>query len=415
MSARLRIHPRALCLPLLLWGCSSASPGARDAAREPDPLDAGRDDARPARDAARDAARDVAAGDAATDAEPPDAADAGDACIGSVAVFGGMVAGASTIAFGATLDRGGSWLVSSLPSNLASPPAIVPFAGGFLAVFVDASGALESSIFTWSWSSPAEVAGRMAIGAPSLAVVGTSLHLVYQGDDSKFVHGVYTAGVGWDSADDPIGGVSKQGFGPSPPVAAGVDDTLAIAYAGEDGSLYDETWMTGTWQPDTEHPMTDVGALAPAIVALNGGSSDTLVVYADPGGTLYSTSRSSGAWSDPAVIDATAFTHASPSLVALSGGRAMMTYLGTNGLPYDCLYDPTATPAWTSPSAMGTSTAELYSPPSVANGVCGDDVVAVLTEPGGVTALRYAGGAWLPPTILPGTSGMTFASVASHP
>ena len=67
------------------------------------------------------------------------------------------------------------------------------------------------------------------------------------------------------------------------------------------------------------------------------------------------------------------------------------------------------------PAPIGTGSPKLSSPPSVAPGVCGDDAVAVLTEPQGVTAVRYSGGAWLAPTVLAGTAGMTFASVASQP
>jgi hypothetical protein len=254
-----------------------------------------------------------------------------------------------------------------------------------------------------------------AESAPSLAVAGTSLHLVYQATDAKYAHGTYTIAAGWDAANDPVGGASKQGFGPSAPVAASVAGDLVIAYGGQNGFLYDETWTDGAWAPDEEHTTAQIGTLSPAIAALSGGASDTLVVYANTTGTLYATSRSAGAWSSPAVINANAFTNAAPSLVALSAGRALMAYLGTDEHPYFSVYDPSAAPPWTSPSAIGTGSPILTSPPSIAPGVCGDDAVAVLAEAAGVTTVRYASGAWLPPTALPGTAGMTFASVASRP
>jgi hypothetical protein len=93
----------------------------------------------------------------------------------------------------------------------------------------------------------------------------------------------------------------------------------------------------------------------------------------------------------------------------------MMTYLGTDEHPYFSVYDPSTAPPWTSPAAIGTDSPTLASPPSVAAGVCGDEAVAVLAEATGVVAIRYASGAWLPPTLLEGTAGMTFASVASQP
>jgi hypothetical protein len=419
MSASIRMAIAAL--PLAAWGCSS---GARDAPFVQTPAqDAGADDAQSPVDSGSPTSPEGST-------SPPDAAEAGapedaggeastgsgtDACTGSVAVVGGSVAGASTIAFAATLLHAGTWAVSSLPSNVASPPAVAPLGGGFVAVFVDVSGDLEFATSSWSWSSPASLAGVAAKGAPSLAVVGTTLHLVYQGSDGKYVHGTYATGEGWDSATDPVGGASKQGFGPSAPVASSVAGALEIAYGGQNGSLYDETWSSGAWQPDTQHATAQIGTLSPAIAALSGGSSDTLVVYAEASGTLDWTARSSGTWSTPAVIDASAFTDDAPALVALSGGRAMMAYLGTDQHPYFSVYSPGATPPWTSPAPIGTGSPTLSSPPSLAPGVCGQDAVAVLAESSGVAMTSYTGGTWSAPAVIEGTAGMTFATVASQP
>jgi hypothetical protein len=408
-------------LLLASWGCSS---GARDAPFvQPTAEEAGTNDAQSLVDSGSATSPEgaTAVPDASEAGSPEDAgAEAAtgigsDACTGSVAVVGGSVAGASTIAFAATLVQGGSWAVSSLPSNVGSPPAIAPFGGGFVAVFVDVSGELQFATSTWSWSSPASVAGVAAKGAPSLALVGTTLHLVYQGSDGKYVHGTYTTGEGWDAATDPVGGASKQGFGPSAPVASSVAGSLEIAYGGQNGSLYDETWSSGAWQPDTQHATAQIGTLSPAIAALTGGSGDALVVYASASGTLDWTTRSGGTWSTPTAVDTSAFTGNAPTLVALSGGRAMMAYLGTDRHPYFSVYAPAATPPWTAPAPLGTGSPTLTSPPSLAPGVCGDEAIAVLAEASGVTTTRYAGGAWSAPALIGGTAGMTFATVASQP
>ncbi len=408
-------------LALAGWGCSSGATHAPFV--QPMAEEAGASDGQGLADsggamspegstAQTDASEAGSPGDAGVDAP---AGPVSDACTGSVAVVGGSVAGASTIAFAATLVQGGSWAVSSLPSNVGSPPAIAPFGGGFVAVFVDVSGELQFATSTWSWSSPASVAGVAAEGAPSLAVVGTTLHLVYQGSDGKYVHGTYTTGEGWGSATDPVGGASKQGFGPSAPVASSVAGSLEIAYGGQNGSLYDEAWSSGAWQPDTQHATAQIGTLSPAIAALTGGSSDALVVYAGASGTLDWTTRSSGTWSTPALINTNAFTGSAPALVALSGGRAMMAYLGTDQHPYFSVYAPATTPPWTAPAPLGTGSPTLTSPPSIAPGVCGDDAIAVLAEASGVTTTRYVSGVWSAPALIGGTAGMTFATVASQP
>jgi hypothetical protein len=380
-------------------------------------------------DAARDAVLDVApgrgndSGPVRLDASPETATrvldasiDAGhvDACTGSVAVTGGTVAGASTLAFGATLLESGAWSVSSLPTNVEQAPAIVAFQGGFAAAFVDAVGDLEFATSTWTWSSPSALGGVVAKGTPSLAVVGSDLHVVYQGSSGKFFHGIYSPGSGWDQPIDPVGG-SEQGFGPSAPAAATIAGELVVAYAGQDGWLYDQTWSAGAWTSANPHMAAQTGQLTPSVVALQGGASDTLVVYVDPTGVLQFTARAAGAWSAPVVINTDAFTGASPSLAPLSGGRAVMAYLGTNNLPYFSVYDPATAPPWTHPAAMAVSSPELASPPAIAAGMCGDDAIATLVEPAGVAAVRYVGGAWTAPTMLEGTAGMTYAAVASQP
>ena len=115
-------------------------------------------------------------------------------------------------------------------------------------------------------------------------------------------------------------GGTKQGFGPSAPVAASVAGALVIAYGGQNGSLYDETWTAGAWAPDDQHATAQVGQLSPAIAALTGGASDTLVVYADPTGTLYSHVAQRRRVVRPGALDATRSPDAAPSLAALAGG-----------------------------------------------------------------------------------------------
>lgn len=358
----------------------------------------------------------ASSGDARDAGQHPaaEAGEAGVACVRSAVVLGGQVAGASTLAFGATLRADTGWNVATLPTNVVAPPAVVPYDTGFLAAFVDTNGGLDFATSTWGWGSPATISKATAQGSPSLAVVGMTVHLAYQGSNGKYYHGTYSPAAGWDGASDPVGG-TKQGFGPAAPVAAAIGGALVIAYGGQDGALYDETWTAGGgWAPDNEHASAQVGKLAPAIVALEGGASDALIVYVNPAGTLYFTARSGASWSAPTVISTSAFTNAAVSLAPLTGARAMMTYLGTNGLPYFSVYDPTTTPEWTAPAALGAGATNLSSPPSVASGVCGDDAVAVLVSSTGAQSLGYAAGTWSAPSTLPGTAGMAFASVAAQ-
>jgi hypothetical protein len=440
-------RPRfALCLAVAAAGCAqgqaaqshgpqyendgAVSPGdggADSDAASPDtgpplPLDSGSVDASSTDARLADGPEDSGAADgtmivdSAVDAPADSSAPAdtgGDAsvCPSALAVVGGS----ATSAFGA-ISHGGAWTVSNLAGSAASVPALVRLAGGFHAVFREATtNALAYGIFGSTWSALAPIGAATTIDLPALGSVGAELHLVYRGSDSKFYHGKFSANA-WDGATDPVSFGGAQSFGPSAPSAASAGGDLVIAQDGSDGYLYDQSWGT-SWMAASQHATAMVGSVAPSLATPNGGAYDLFVVFVHQGDfKLYWSGRAAGAWSAPALIDVNAYTSYPVALAPLPAGHFVMLYEGSNQAPYYSLYDPAATPPWTAPRALVTGTSPILpSPPTVAAGVCGYDAVATYAGTAAVQVVTLSGGTWSVPSPIAGTTGATFAAVATSP
>jgi hypothetical protein len=394
--------------------------------------DTGADAGAPAKDGGHMPAHDAHVADvhhdrapeAAADARGHDGASKGDAstCKGTIALAGGT----STAAFGATSVNGAAWKVETLDTTSASTnPPLVPFGGGFMAVFT-ASGVdtLQYSLYSGSsWSAGANADNSSCTGAPTafgppgLASIGTTLHSVYlgTGEAYDFYHGTYATGS-WDCESDPVGG-SPQSFGPSAPSAASTGSELVAVFDGMDGHLYAQSWAAGAWAAAVQIPGAAVVDIPPTIVTLQGGTSELLVAYEDTSSnTISFATRSSGTWGTAATTDAKAFTAASISVAALPAGAAVLAFLGTDGNPYSMVYTPSASTPWSKPVAIAAGPQMLSTPPTVAPGICGADAIAAIVQPAGVELFTLSSGSWSSkPTLVAGTSSVTFATIATSP
>jgi len=94
----------------------------------------------------------------------------------------------------------------------------------------------------------------------------------------------------------------------------------------------------------------------------------------------------------------------------------VLVYEGGNDEPYFVIYNPASTPTWSAPEPLVTGTnPTVTAPPQVAQGVCGEDAVAIY--PTATTALQVTtlkSGTWSTPAPLAGTSGATFATIATQ-
>jgi hypothetical protein len=397
----------------------TSAPG--DAAKTTPPVDATPGDPTDGSDASAtdaSAAKDDANDDANDDA----------GCTSSTAILGGN----DFSLFAATAIGTGAFTSQTPSGTTTTAPAIVAFAGGFQGLLTgagDAGGgnALFGIGFAGgAWSAPIALGGNAdAIGAPSIAVVGTMLKGVYLNPGYLYFDATFTSG--WDTGADPVrppNDAGAQAFGPMPAAAAGTSTELVIAYEGSNLLPYVQTWTSGVgW--DDGVALGSAALLADtsmAIVALDGGGSDLLAVYVDGEGAgspnnehlfFVVRSASSATWSSPAMVSTNAFTPAAPTLTSMSGGGALLAWQGGDGAGYESVYTPGSAVAWSTPAQL--TAAQVASAPSLAPGVCGDDAVAAYLSSGLVYTTHFAGGAWTAPAALPAGSGATAVSIATAP
>jgi len=351
-----------------------------------------------------------AAIDAPVESGPEAAVDAG--CTQTLAVLGGD--GSSSFA---TTWSAGAWSTpSSLGGSVASVAALVPYANGYIGAVQEASSTTLASTLGAPFSQLAQVASATTQGPPVLATIGSAAHVVYWGSDSKFYHGTYSASA-WDGAGDPVGGSgASQSFGSSAPTLAAVGTELVVGQTGTNATLYAQSWTAGSWAPATAITGASVEPTAsPTLLGLNGGGAQLLVVApSQTNDVLYFATRTAGTWSGLTTVSgATTYTSNPVALAALPGGKAVMVYEGGDTKPYVSLFDGAS---WSAPASLVSgSNPTLLSPPQITAGVCGNDAtVAFVPSGGGVSITSLSGGSWSTPTALPGTSSVTYASIAAH-
>lgn len=288
-------------------------------------------------DASADASVDVNVGpDAASDAPIADSTSDAPSCTSTIVIVGGNAT---------SLFAGSGLSASSLSGDVhdcgndygcANPIAIARAGTELVAVIARSSGALQSTTYQTSWADPANVASASTIDGPSVATIGQTMHLVFQGVDYKYLHAQYTLNA-WDSAADPVGGTGvNQSYGARGPSAAAVGTDLVVVQAGSDSYLYDQTW-NGSWQAAHQQGGAAIeNTLPPTIIALTGGASELLAVYLrESDYKVMATPRTSGTWNaTAALIDTNAFSNDPVAACALAGGKALVVFRGSNKQAY---------------------------------------------------------------------------------
>jgi hypothetical protein len=352
--------------------------------------------------------------------------DGGTACTsGTIAIVGG---GASS-AFASTSTGTGAFTTQSFSAvGVAALPSVVSFGTGFQAVFNAAgTNALNATSYASpTWSTPAAIAGTYALEMPTLAVVGTTLHLVYEGnfddagglDSHDYFHGTLS-GSTW-SANDPVGTANvNQSFGPHSLGAAGLATELVTGQVGSNNNVYARSLSGGTWAASVDivssGNLGDDGTsgTAPRLVALTSGPEILAVYTRQTDYKLMAITRTGGTWQSTAtLIDTNDYTTEPFNLVALPGGKAIVTWRGSNTFGYASVFNGTT---WSTPATALTSFA-INSAPAISVGDCGSVAVAAYAKAAGtVEMIRYDGTSWGTAQAVTGASGATYVAIASSP
>lgn len=237
---------------------------------------------------------------------------------------------------------------------------------------------------------------------PSIASLGGDVSAVFHGDDFKHYYAGYAAS--WSPTAEPVGGTSSQSFGPSPATIAALSSGPIIAFAGNDGDLYDQARVGGVWQSASGHGLGNVlsqpPTIPPAIVALTSGP-DLMIVFAEQDKQIrFTTHTSATGWSTPLAI-ANCLTGDPVALAPLPNGGAILAFRGTDFNLYWSVYSASG---WSKVAGFASPNVSVDTTPAVTHGIGGDTAEIAYLIGGVAYHARLSGSAWLAPVTVGGTA-----------
>src|SRR5262249_33661054 len=148
------------------------------------------------------------------------------------------------------------------------------------------NGELRYSV--WSnetWTSFTKIGdGITTSSTPHLVNDVGVADLVFIGDNKFHYSGSYQSNA-WSPGAANVG-TSPQAFGPSPASISALGGSVRIAYAGDDGDLYDQSRLSGVWSAGNAHNLGNYTNITPTIIVTKGISSEYLVVLVKLDGTI---------------------------------------------------------------------------------------------------------------------------------
>ena len=333
-----------------------------------------------------------------------------------------LLAGGGQAILGGEFHPGTGWTTTALNEATSDGPVIAAMSGG-AAVGVIRSKSSGGELRYTSWTSGSWTAFKMIAplettsSTPSIFPSGGRADLTFRGDNTKHYYAAYTSGL-WAPLAEPIQLMNvPQIQGPTPSSVTAIGSDTIIAFAGDNGELYDQTRTGGVWQGAFGHSLGNVVTLTPQIIALKGGASELLVVFVNKSDAkVLFTKRSAGIWSAPVPIDPNTFTADPVGLTAVSGGKAALALRGLDGKIYTSRYDPSSTPVWSMPGPVASPNYATPSSPAMAGGVGGADaeLVFVNSADGAAYHTRLTNTTWSTPMLVGGV-GATHVGVTSSP
>ncbi len=307
-----------------------------------------------------------------------------------------MLAASATEVLGAELHPGGTWELSSPGEGSSHRPAVAlldaqtgvglyrqPSDGSLLFVKWAANG----------FAAPLAIGGlAKTVQAPSLVPWDDGAAAAYIATDFKHYFARYGGPMsGWSPSAEPILANNIHSFGPSAPAIAIVGGEVVVAYAGDNGNLYDQKRLAGVWQGANGHGVDGTVTLTPSIVAIPVGPTEALIAYVRSSDQqVMFTLRNGGVWTTPAAVQ-NALSTEPVALTSVGDNGAALAFRGLDSNLYTCLYTPGNDPPWSGPKAFGAATS---APPALARGIDGKDAELVFVSGGQVQHARLSGGAW---------------------
>lgn len=336
---------------------------------------------------------------------------------GTVAVL----AGGDTTLSGAIQSKGGAWSGGAIAGGSAlSKPALVPFGQGFLGATHGSGNVLMSTQYMTAWSAATTFGNGGVKGPPTLAVAGTSAHVVYSagpGPNRDFAHGIHD-GNGWNAADAIVGtSPGEKSFGTLGAALHGDGTSVVFMENGGDNKLYTRGFATAWSSPTVVTNAASVGNSIPAlpVITTAEGKWDLVAIYAQETTRRlsYASRDATGkAWVNGGVVHDFVTTNEPFSFARVGTSAFIVAFRGQDGNGYYArgTVDGAGTFTWVAAQAVGGgANVAVDSAPAVARGVCGDDAIVVYATAGQVKATRLRGTTWTAPETVTGASGARVA------
>jgi hypothetical protein len=382
-----------------------------------------------------DAGSDATSVDAGSDATSIDAGVDAGPCTGRVAIVGG---GAGTVYF-STIEANRTMTLITMFAPIGGTPLIVGLPQHAFDALVpsllmeDASTPFYTYKFTSnssgsSWSvlgQSGHLVGANYIVLPAAVVVsptGTSdLLLTGLGTTYQDFTTTYGPTTDWNyiSVGDGTNSVMQDApaaiMTASGPLIAG-----GVVKGGTNCLLVSPVMSMQVDPTDGFSIDCQMELMAPAMVALEGGGADALIVYSRVGNTsLLYTTRTAGIWSVPTTMGINVPSH-SVTTAPLANGGAIVSWVivdpnSGSMIAYSTSYTPDSN-TWSSPVVIAHVTEPSPSALSIAQGVCGDDAIAVAPNAAGESqVIHYKNGVWGTPAAIANFNGATYAAIATTP
>lgn len=330
-----------------------------------------------------------------------------------------LLAGGGPGVFAGEFHPAGGWFSTQLAAKTDKAPRIaITGASTAVGVIRNTASGNEVGYTTWApgafqaFTSIANLVTTQA--APSIVSSGTRADVVFLGDNNKHYYAAHVAA--WNPTAEAVGGVAAQSFGPSAAGVTAIGSDTILAFAGNNGDLFDQTRTGGVWLAASAHNLGNVVALTPAIIVPTMGPALMVVFVRSTDSKILFTTRTGNVWSAPTAIDANSFTADPVALAALPGGEAILAFRGLNQGIYFTRYNPGGAPLWSPPQPLATPNVTTTSSPALAAGVGGVDAeMAFVNAVDGVAYhARLTGMTWSAPVAVGGVM-LTTIAIASAP
>jgi len=330
-------------------------------------------------------------------------------------------------AFLAVYKGAGMFSVSkSVGLGVRGPVTILPVGTSLVATYLGTFSYMGfTKLAAGTWSTPSSLGDGSAdpTKPTSMVLLNGQLRAFYLNSSDGLYHmQSYSDATAWapdalgpGSVAEPSGDSGAPVSGKSAPAAAVTGTTMTLLFTGDDGTLareqYSGSWAFTKFTNATAYPST------PAIVGLDpGGTRNELLVYAGSDLLIHVAARvsSNGSWNAPILFD-TAASATDFALQALPGGKAILVYRdGSNKGFYSVWAEATG---FAPPQPLvAAANPDLASVPSIARGTCGSDVtIAYAQKDGLVKILRYSAGTMSDPFDVGGITKATWVGVGELP